>query len=395
LIRILFDIYISFNNKKNSGFYITEKGIWPDYTVPDSSKGDKAWYYIENRYDIVSLSDYTGHHAIKINWKPRKGERVIAANAGELVNYEGIYDTFTMSTGPVWLTKKWNKKLKTHTYKEYRLKESKGVLGSTSYDIPPDSRRISMNDLSKLELSYGIDFTGDSLIGPRDYNATAANMGVIPLSPEALSRSYEFPGFKQIPYPYLISGPGLPNTYDNYPDSFGEGFQPAQYDHPNDSEYRWYGVTGSKANDIIIGGKYIDVINGGDGDDIIYGGNNYSDPFPADSTSGRIGYQNAGINGVNDILTGGRGRDTFILNTVNTVGITDFELGVDRIRFYKEETHFGGSDFPSLGDLQIRNIDDTLYDAVLNSFGYPIAYINFTHKPTNFSATTISDMING
>ncbi len=103
-------IYISFNNKKNSGFYITEKGIWPDYTVPDSSKGDKAWYYIENRYDIVSLSDYTGHHARKINWKPRKGERVIAANAGELVNYEGIYDTFTRSTGPVWLTKKWNKK---------------------------------------------------------------------------------------------------------------------------------------------------------------------------------------------------------------------------------------------------------------------------------------------
>lgn len=385
--------YIIFNKKKNSGFYIIDKGSWPDYTVPDSSKGDKAWHYIENRFDIVALSDYTGHVARRINWKPIKGESIIAATAGELVNYKGIYDAFESSEGPVWLTKKWNKKLKTHTYKEYKLNGSSRA-GVSPYDIPPDSRHISMNDLIKLELSYGIDFTGDSLIGPKDYNATAAKTGAISLSPEALSRSYEFPGFKQIPYPYLISGPDLPDTYDNYPDSFGEGFQPAQSDHRLDYIYRWHGVTGSQNDDIIIGGKYIDLINGGDGDDIIYGGNNYSDSFPLYSASSRVRYQNYGINGVNDILEGGRSSDMFILNTVNTVGIKDFELGVDRLRFFKDETSFGGRDLPGLENMVLIGIDSILYDATLNAFGYPIAYINFTQKPVSFSATVIATMIN-
>ena len=260
---------------------------------------------------------------------------------------------------------------------------------------------LTIEGLETLEIKLYSDFARTLKVGTTatvrivDTSIISERIGSIPLKPEALSQAYEFPEFKQIPYPYLIQGPGLPSTYDKYPDRFSDGFQPAQNNNRYDYIYRWNGVTGSQKNDIIIGGKYIDEINGGDGDDIIYGGNNYSDPFPLYSPPSRIEYQNAGIYGANDILTGGSGSDTFILNTVNAVSIMDFELGVDRIRFYKEETIFGGRKFPALEDLELESISSILHDAVLNSSGYPIAYIKFFKKPSDFNSTVIAKMIDG
>jgi Ca2+-binding RTX toxin-like protein len=117
-----------------------------------------------------------------------------------------------------------------------------------------------------------------------------------------------------------------------------------------------YSLTGTGQADTIVGGGNDDTINGGDGDDVITGG---------------LGA---------DTLTGGAGADVFVfgggLESNDTVidteteyvtyrdVITDFQTGVDRLRFALTGQHVDVSEFASIGGFS----DDSLSGAVGDLF---------------------------
>lgn len=104
-----------------------------------------------------------------------------------------------------------------------------------------------------------------------------------------------------------------------------------------DGNDRLYGDAGSDSldggtgNDTIYGGRHADTIYGGAGDDFIGAGNDLG----GDVVYGGDGNDRMRFGLGDDTATGGAGQDTFLftLNQTGVTTITDFETGVDELRF--------------------------------------------------------------
>lgn len=109
-------------------------------------------------------------------------------------------------------------------------------------------------------------------------------------------------------------------------------------------------VNGDIGNDRLLGDAGDDVVNGNAGDDILVGGGG------ADIMNGGDGVDRLlGLSG-DDVLTGGADRDIFVFFANNGVDtITDFDQGVDQIRFNGGFVDFAGLTIQDAGaDLSIQ-----------------------------------------
>lgn len=87
-------------------------------------------------------------------------------------------------------------------------------------------------------------------------------------------------------------------------------------------------VSGGVGDDVIYGNYGADYLVGGDGTDVLFGGQD------SDTLSGGAGDDTLYGNRGDDTLIGGSGSDTFVIqtNTVSSVTVQDYEIGIDRIQ---------------------------------------------------------------
>ncbi|WP_293572727.1 calcium-binding protein [Phaeobacter sp.] len=112
--------------------------------------------------------------------------------------------------------------------------------------------------------------------------------------------------------------------------------------HGNGGDDILYGGTG---RDKLFGGLGHDELRGGGGRDRLMGGNG------SDTLFGGAGADRLLGGGSDDILTGGAGADVFIFNDGDhTDTITDFEVGVDRIRLGQGADDLSDVDLVQVGD---------------------------------------------
>ncbi|MFS4583476.1 calcium-binding protein [Phaeobacter sp. C3_T13_0] len=111
---------------------------------------------------------------------------------------------------------------------------------------------------------------------------------------------------------------------------------------------------GNGGDDILRGGVGRDVIFGGVGDDVIGGGRGHDRLIGAsgnDTIRGGAGVDRLYGGTGEDMLTGGSGADIFIFNRGDhTDRITDFEVGVDRIKLGAGADSMDDVDFGQEGD---------------------------------------------
>lgn len=241
-----------------------------------------------------------------------QGEKIVGskANPENLNNLYSNFGRFVVPAGswsteyqssPVWITESLGR------YTEYWYTSFSGKYRpdrAPIFNAEPSlrSRNLNRSQIKTAEVVYNSDLNGDGVKAQLSFNkSTIYNVPNIPFSK-----------------PYVK---GLKMQIDN--------------PFSNDETARWVKLDGGPSDEVLIGSKYIDFIQGGSGDDIIYGGDRYgireTDPF--------FSFGNAGVEqygGANDVLTGGRGKDTFILNIANLTWITDFNPSQDKILLYSE-----------------------------------------------------------
>lgn len=119
---------------------------------------------------------------------------------------------------------------------------------------------------------------------------------------------------------------------------------------------------GAKGNDTIYGNGGNDVLRGEAGDDLLYGGDGNDRLLGAggsDQLFGGAGNDTL-VGGLgNDTLTGGAGADMFYFNAKDYGGslITDFETGVDRIKYW---SGFLGIDYKGRVDTSMFSVGEAV-----------------------------------
>jgi hypothetical protein len=287
-------------------------------------------------------------------FKPSAGQVILAAkqtpdNINSLYNNFGRvkmppgYGSSNFKSSPVWITKQKN------VYQEYWYTTFSGKYDASKtpiFERPPKliSRKLSASQVQTAEISYGVDLNNDGKINSLPFDKAS----IYRLPEASFNKEYSSGSVKQIPYPLFF-------------EQGARFYQESEFDigkqsPVGDRKFKWMELSGTSGNDILTGSKYIDFIKGGDGNDIIYGGDRYrvlqSDPFYMSGNAGSNTHANA-----NDILTGGKGKDTFIINIANLTWITDFNPVEDRIVLYSEKGSGAGGSMvvppPSFDQIQV------------------------------------------
>lgn len=134
-------------------------------------------------------------------------------------------------------------------------------------------------------------------------------------------------------------------------------------------------VGGASGNDQLNGDGGNDIIFGGGGNDNVAGGSGADDIFGGSGTDTLLGGDGADTltgGGGDDLLAGGSGTDIFrFSNSHGDDGITDFELGVDRLGLGGNINSVGyiRSGFVSNGNDGVFGTFDDLYSVVTVSTG--------------------------
>ncbi|WP_392342283.1 calcium-binding protein (plasmid) [Phaeobacter sp. BS52] len=104
-------------------------------------------------------------------------------------------------------------------------------------------------------------------------------------------------------------------------------------------------LRGGVGRDVVFGGVGADLLGGGRGNDRLIGGSG------SDTIRGGAGVDRLYGGTGDDLMTGGDGADIFVFNEGDhTDRITDFEVGVDRIKLGRGAESMDDVDFAQVGD---------------------------------------------
>lgn len=284
-------------------------------------------------------------------FSPGPNEIVLAAKQ-DPENYNNYYDSSWMIkfppgassssniNSPKWLTNT-NGAIKEYWYTSFTGSYDKYNMPIFGKSASLKSRALSKEQVLSAEIVYNADINNDGTI---NRIPSSIDKDLYKLNPGIdLLAAYKAGNATQIAYPFREKGSFLYNEEEWKSINKKIPYNINNQSREEDVKFKWMNVRGSSKDDVLIGGIYTDFIDGGDGDDIIYGGSRYNvsngDPFWPSGNRGAGNY-----NWANDVLTGGKGKDTFILNIANVTWVTDFSPSEDKIVLYSEKGNgVGGS----------------------------------------------------